>query len=105
MANWRKTVELCSDEKILWENHYYRFRKLDDTHYELARLVAGPCGDFTYHPKITVTVQNELFVPISYFDNEETPIKQLTRDDDESFLDQAFVNLLDSFLQAKQTQE
>jgi hypothetical protein len=32
-------------------------------------------------------------------------VKQLTRKDDESFLDQTFVNLLDSFLQAKQAQE
>lgn len=105
MANWRKTVALCSDEKLFWENHYYRFRKLNDTHYELARLTAGACGEFMYHPKITIIVQNELFVPIAYFDNEETPVKQLTREDDESFLDQAFVTLLDSFLQAKQAQE
>lgn len=103
MANWREVVTLCSEEKIFDHPYYYRFRNQGEN-YELARLVAGPCGDFTYHPKITVKVENELFVPMAYFDNEQTPVKQLTRSEDETFLDQEFVALLDAFLQAKKEQ-
>ncbi len=102
MANWREIVAACSEEKIYWEQYHYRFRKIGENLYELSRLVAGSCGEFLYHPKITVAVENELFVPLAYFDNQETPVKQLRREDDESFLDQEFVTLLKSYLQAKE---
>ncbi|MGX7197909.1 hypothetical protein [Enterococcus olivae] len=105
MANWRDVVALCSEEKIYFEPYYYRFREHSDNQYELARLVAGSCGEFTYHPKITVKVENDLFVPIAYYNNEQNPVQQLTRDEDETFLDEEFVALLDVFLEAKEAQK
>ncbi|KAF1305681.1 hypothetical protein IV487_01960 [Enterococcus saccharolyticus] len=105
MANWREVVALCSEERIFWDDHYYRFRKIGDDTYELSRLVAGPCGENTYHPKLTVKVENEMFIPMTYFDNTDTPVKEFTREDDESFIDQEFVTLLEMFMEAKEHQE
>lgn len=105
MANVKEIIALASSEKIFFEDNYYRFRKVDEKNYQVARLVLGKCGDFYYHPQISLKLVKSMFVATDYFDNFVTPIKTLKREDDPTFLDQEFQNVLTAFLEAKNQEE
>ena len=50
--NWQAIKQQLTEKEWL-TNGYYRLRKQGE-YYEFAFLQPGPCGDFMYHPQITV---------------------------------------------------
>ncbi|WP_427813339.1 hypothetical protein ACQKTA_07575 [Enterococcus sp. 22-H-5-01] len=80
---------------------YYRIRKIE-TGYQLAYLIAGPCGDKVIHPEITLKYQDDQLQPVSLLDLDSTPIRRLSKENgDYEALEQATDQLLDRFLAIK----
>ncbi|KAF1299519.1 hypothetical protein BAU15_02430 [Enterococcus sp. JM4C] len=82
------------------ESRYYRLREIENNRYEMACILLGPCGDKTYHPQITVTVEEEV-TPLTLIDTEVVPNVYLTRETQPQQLQQALDKLVADFLQAK----
>lgn len=76
-------LQIFDENKKELKGHYYRIKKLDETHYEMARLVPGHCGDFSYHPKMNVALIDHQLIPLSYFDNEVIPNINLEKSDEQ----------------------
>ncbi|MGY3777266.1 hypothetical protein [Isobaculum melis] len=86
------------EEKKEYAGHYYRIKKLDQTHYEIACLVPGYCGDFSYHPKMKVELIDNQLLPLSYFDNEVIPtIHKEKIDVDSAWLNKKCLELISKF--------
>lgn len=66
-------LQSFDENKKEFSGYYYRIKQLDETRYEMARLVPGPCGDFSYHPKMNVELIDDQLTPMTYFDNEVVP--------------------------------
>lgn len=62
-------------EKIWHNQSYYRFRKNDSDIYELAILIPGPCGDSSYAPRLTFTIEDHQILFLTYYDNHRNPIE------------------------------
>ncbi|MGL9726940.1 hypothetical protein [Enterococcus sp. DIV0756] len=91
-ANFEGTEDLADG--------YYRLREVEEG-YQLAYLVAGPCGDKNPHPEITLRQEGNLVRPIRLRDVEATPILTLSEKDDADRLDVLTDQLLNRFIEAK----
>lgn len=91
-ANFEGTEDLADG--------YYRLREVEEG-YQLAYLVAGPCGDKNPHPEITLRQEGNLARPIRLRDVEATPILTLSEKDDADRLDVLTDQLLNRFIEAK----
>jgi len=79
---------------------YYRIREVDGG-YQFAYLVAGPCGDKNPHPEVTLHQKGNLVRPIRLRDWEETPILNLSEENDLDKLEALTDQLLDRFIRIK----
>lgn len=92
-ANFEGTEDLADG--------YYRLREIDGG-YQLAYLVAGPCGDKNPHPEVTLHQEGNQVQPIRLRDVEATPILNLSlANGDQERIEQLTDQLLDRFLTAK----
>ena len=88
------------NELTFIETGYYRLRKIENNHYEMAYLLFGPCGDKTYHPQITLRV-GETIEPLKMIDTEVVPNLRLSFSDAPKKVQQALDKLVEQFLHAK----
>lgn len=80
---------------------YYRLRELDGD-YQLAYLIAGPCGDKVPHPAVTLEQEGKQVRPIRLLDLEVTPILNLAAETGDSEQIEALTDrLLDRFIKMK----
>lgn len=80
---------------------YYRLQAIEGG-YQLAYFVAGPCGDKTPHPEVTLQQVGEGIQPVSLRDWEVTPLLNLSKEHDLPQLEALTDQLLDRFIQIKQ---
>ncbi|MHC5217805.1 hypothetical protein ACYSNR_14180 [Enterococcus sp. LJL128] len=88
-----------TDEKRFIKDGYYRLRAADERVYELAYLEAGPCGDTTVHPQITLEITNDAVVPLKLLDLSAAPVIRFSREESLEELEQALDLLEARFLQ------
>ena len=79
---------------------YYRLREIDGG-YQLAFLVAGPCGDKIPHPEVTLRLEGNQMQPIRLRDLEATPILNLLKENDLERIEALTDQLLNRFIKAK----
>lgn len=79
---------------------YYRLREIEDG-YQLAYLVAGPCGDKNPHPEITLLQEGNQVRPIRLRDVETTPILNLSEKEDSNTIEELTDQLLNRFIKIK----
>ncbi|MGG5370453.1 hypothetical protein [Enterococcus sp. AZ196] len=79
---------------------YYRLREIEGG-YQIAYLVAGPCGDKNPHPEVTLKQEKEQVQPLRLQDLEVTPILNLSKDDAPDKLEELTDQLLDRFIRIK----
>ncbi|MDT2702425.1 hypothetical protein [Enterococcus dongliensis] len=79
---------------------YYRLRETEEG-YQLAYLIAGPCGDKIPHPEVTLQKVADQIEPIHLRDLEETPILNLTQATDAEKIEELTDQLLERFLMRK----
>lgn len=98
--NWQAIKQQLTGKEWL-TNGYYRLRK-QGKFYEFAFLQPGPCGDFMYHPQITVQeIANEP-VPIKCFDNGGSSVQSFVRDEsNQQQLNEIFEQLMQTYLEEK----
>ncbi|CZQ97989.1 Hypothetical protein Tpal_2206 [Trichococcus palustris] len=89
-------------EKEFIGDGYFRIREKDSNRYEMAYLAPACCGTSTYHPQITIRVEDEKIIPEFLMDMEETPIKNISYSDETSeVLEQELDKLCSKFLAVK----
>ncbi|MBP1046025.1 hypothetical protein I6N96_07000 [Enterococcus sp. BWM-S5] len=86
-----------SDDKKFFKDGYYRLRDIGSMHYELAFLEAGPCGDTTVHPQITIDAAENVIVPIKLLDMATSPTLRLTQEEHTDELNEALEGLVQRF--------
>lgn len=91
-AHFKETEDLADG--------YYRLREIDGG-YQLAYLIAGPCGDKSPHPEVTIQRVGERLQPVRLRDWEATPILNLVREKDKDQLEGLTDQLLDRFIKIK----
>lgn len=91
-ANFEGTEDLADG--------YYRLREIEGG-YQLAYLVAGPCGDKNPHPEITLRQEGNQVQPIRLRDLEATPILNLSEKDDLDRIEALTEQLLNRFIAVK----
>lgn len=91
-ANFEGTEDLADG--------YYRLREVDGG-YQLAYLVAGPCGDKNPHPEITLLQEGNQVRPIRLRDVETTPILNLSEKEDSNMIEELTDQLLNRFIKIK----
>ncbi|MBU5359854.1 hypothetical protein KQI58_02030 [Enterococcus raffinosus] len=91
-ANFEGTEDLADG--------YYRLREIEDG-YQLAYLVAGPCGDKNPHPEITLLQEGNQVRPIRLRDVETTPILNLSEKEDSNMVEELTDQLLNRFIKIK----
>ncbi|MBO0430828.1 hypothetical protein [Enterococcus sp. DIV0660C] len=98
--NWQEIKQQLTEKEWLTDG-YYRLRKQGE-YYEFAFLQPGACGDFMYHPQITVQeIANEP-VPIKYFDNGSSPVQAFVSDErNQQQLNGLFEQLMQTYLEEK----
>ncbi|MGJ0705121.1 hypothetical protein [Enterococcus avium] len=79
---------------------YYRLREVDGG-YQLAYLVAGPCGDKNPHPEITLRQEGNHVRPIRLRDTETSPILNLSEKEDATAIEELTDQLLNRFIRIK----
>ena len=79
---------------------YYRLREVDGG-YQLAYLVAGPCGDKNPHPEITLRQEGNQVRPIRLRDTEPSPILNLSEKEDATAIEELTDQLLNRFIRIK----
>jgi len=85
-----------SEDKTFIQDGYYRLRKLDETTYEFAFLVADACGATSVHPQITIEKQGDTWQAVKLLDFVSTPVETLLYSDDTS---QILTNRLEQLYQ------
>ncbi|WP_086350930.1 hypothetical protein [Candidatus Enterococcus clewellii] len=88
-----------NEDKKFIKDGYYRLRDLGNSHYELAFLEAGPCGDTTIHPQITIDATKNELIPIKLLDLAVSPTLRLTQEEHKNELCEALEQLLQRFYQ------
>ena len=68
------TQHLSADKQFIHDG-YYRLRKLDETTYEVAFLVADACGATSVHPQITIEKQGDTWQAVKLLDFVSTPVE------------------------------
>lgn len=86
-------------EKKFVQDGYYRLRDIGNDQYELAYLEAGPCGDTTVHPQITIEVTEKEILPLKLLDMAVSPTLRLTKEEHPSELAEALERLVQRFYQ------
>lgn len=81
-------------EKTFIGDGYYRLRQLDNGDYEFAFLLAGPCGDTTIHPQITLDATGDHILPIKLLDLGVSPTLRLGGEQHSTQLNQALNQLV-----------
>lgn len=70
------TQHLSADKQFIHDG-YYRLRKLDETTYEVAFLVADACGATSVHPQITIEKQGDTWQAVKLLDFVSTPVETI----------------------------
>lgn len=95
-----KLSAVFNEEKRFIKDGYYRLRTLDERTIELAYLIAGPCGESTVHPQITVALDDTRATGIKLIDMASSPPLFLSRDEvNAAKIDCALDQLIEKFLQ------
>ncbi|WP_321386817.1 hypothetical protein [uncultured Enterococcus sp.] len=87
-------------DKKFFKDGYYRLRDIENNQFELAFLEAGPCGDTTIHPQITIERFEDELRPLKLLDMAVSPTLRLTYEEHPVELNNELEHLVQRFYNA-----
>lgn len=85
------------NDKKFFKDGYYRLRDIGENQFEMAFLEAGPCGDTTVHPQITIELDKDELRPIKLLDMAVSPTLRLNQEEHPAELKEALARLMQRF--------
>lgn len=86
-----------TSDKKFFKDGYYRLKDIGENQFEMAFLEAGPCGDTTVHPQITIELDEEELRPIKLLDMAVSPTLRLNQEEHPTELKEALDGLVQRF--------